>query len=55
MRTARQVTASPVPPDRKVPVREATAGWTDEVLAGDLAKPRKQRHTARRIFGRLAR
>jgi hypothetical protein len=54
MRTVRQVTASPVPPGRKVPVREATAGWIDEMLAGDLATPRKQRHTARRIFERLA-
>jgi transposase len=58
-RTVRQAIASPVPPDRKVPVRaapvrEAVAGWIDEMLAGDLAAPRKQRHTARRIFERLA-
>jgi hypothetical protein len=55
----RQAIASPVPPDRKVPVRaapvrQAVAGWIDEMLAEDLAAPRKQRHTARRIFERLA-
>jgi hypothetical protein len=58
-RTVRQAIASPVPPDRKVPVRqapvrEAAAGWIDEMLAEDLAAPREQRHTARRIFERLA-
>ena len=58
-RTVRQAIASPVPPDRKVPVRaapvrEAVAGWIDEMLREDLAAPRKQRHTARRIFERLA-
>ena len=58
-RTVRQAIGSPVPPDRKVPVRaapvrEAVAGWIDEMLAEDLAAPRKQRHTARRIFERLA-
>jgi hypothetical protein len=58
-RTVRQAIASPVPPERKVPeraapVREAVAGWVDEMLAEDLAAPRKQRHTARRIFERLA-
>jgi hypothetical protein len=58
-RTVRQAITSPVPPDRKVParaapVREAVAGWIDEMLAEDLAAPRKQRHTARRVFERLA-
>ena len=58
-RTVRQAIASPVPPDRKVPVRaapvrEAVAGWIDEMLREDLAAPRKQRHTARRVFERLA-
>ena len=45
-RTVRQAIASPVPPDRKVPVRvapvrEAVAGWIDEMLREDLAAPRK--------------
>ena len=58
-RTVRQAITSPVPPDRKVParaapVREAVAGWIDEMLREDLAAPRKQRHTARRVFERLA-
>src|ERR1700731_3996361 len=57
-RTVRQAIASPGPPDRKVParpapVREAVAGWIDEMLREDLAAPRKQRHTARRVFERL--
>src|SRR5260370_34235541 len=58
-RTVRQALGSPVPPERKapareVPVREAVAGWIDAMLAEDLDAPRKQRHTARRIFDRLA-
>jgi transposase len=57
-RTVRQAIASPLPPERKVPVRaapvrEAVTGWIDEMLAGDLNAPRKQRHTAKRIFERL--
>jgi transposase len=57
-RTVRQAIASPLPPERKVPVRaapvrEAVTGWIDEMLAGDLDAPRKQRHTAKRIFERL--
>ena len=58
-RTVPQAIASPVPPERRVPeraapVREAVAGWIDEMLREDLAAPRKQRHTARRVFERLA-
>src|SRR5258708_8671811 len=57
-RTVRQAIASPVPPDRKTPARQATVldgvrGMVDEMLREDLAAPRKQRHTARRVFGRL--
>jgi transposase len=57
-RTVRQAIASPVPPDRKAPVRPApvraaVAGLIDAMLHEDLAAPRKQRHTARRIFERL--
>ena len=32
---------------------EAVAGWIDEMLREDLAAPRKQRHTAKRVFERL--
>jgi transposase len=57
-RTVRVALDSPVPPGRKAParaapVREAVAGWIDEMLREDLEAPRKQRHTARRIFERL--
>jgi hypothetical protein len=57
-RTVRQAIASPLPPDRKTPVRQApvraaVTGWIDEMLREDLAAPSKQRHTARRIFERL--
>ena len=34
-------------------VREAVAGWIGEMLREDLAAPRKQRHTTRRVFERL--
>src|SRR5260370_40609265 len=57
-RTVRQALGSPVPPERKAPAREAPvraagAGGVDAMLAGDLDAPRKQRHTARRVFERL--
>jgi Mu transposase-like protein len=57
-RTVRQAIASPLPPERKVPVRaapvrEAVTGWIDEMLCEDLTAPGKQRHTAKRIFERL--
>jgi transposase len=57
-RTVRQAIASPVPPDRKTPARQATVldgvrGLIDEMLREDLAAPRKQRHTAMRVFERL--
>lgn len=57
-RDVRQALASPVPPARKVAARPATAldeykpiidGW----LEADRAAPRKQRHTARRVWQRL--
>src|SRR2546423_881835 len=58
-RTVRQAITSPVPPDRKVPVRaaparEVVAGGVGGMLRGGPAAPRQQRHTARRIFERLA-
>jgi transposase len=57
-RTVRQAIASLLPPERKVPVRaapvrEAVTGWIYEILHEDLAAPRRQRHTAKRIFERL--
>jgi transposase len=58
-RTVRQALASAVPPPRKAPEREAPAlGPYKEVVRGwlveDLKAPRKQRHTARRVWQRLA-
>jgi len=57
-RTVRQAIAAALPPARKVPPRAAPLigphrstirGW----LVDDLAAPRKQRHTARRVWQRL--
>lgn len=57
-RTVRQALASALPPPRVVPPRAAPAlgpwkatidGW----LTADLTAPRKQRHTARRVWQRL--
>lgn len=57
-RTVRQAVADATPPPRRTPVREAPAlgeyeatvrGW----LIADQDAPRKQRHTARRIWQRL--
>ena len=57
-RTVRQALADATPPARKSPEREAAAfgpfeatvrGWLTE----DLDAPRKQRHTARRVWQRL--
>jgi transposase len=57
-RTVRQAISSPVPPDRKTPERAATVldgvrELIDGMLREDLTAPRKQRHTARRVFERL--
>ena len=57
-RTVRQAIASPVPPERKTPVRAAAVldgvrELIDGMLREDLDAPRKQRHTARRVFERL--
>jgi transposase len=57
-RLVRQALASAVPPERKRPVRkrpvlgELTA-FIDAVLEADRRAPRKQRHTARRIWKRI--
>jgi hypothetical protein len=58
-RTVREALVSAVPPERKKPartralVREPAMGGIDAMLREDLAAPRKQRHTMRRIYDRL--
>lgn len=44
---------APMPETRPHPAIDAHAAWMGSVLEADLGAPRKQRHTARRIFGRL--
>lgn len=38
---------------RPHPAIDADAAWVDSVLEADLGAPRKQRHTAKRIYDRL--
>ncbi len=57
-RTVRQAIGSPVPPARKTPQRrtvvlDGVRGLIDGMLREDLRAPRKQRHTAQRVFERL--
>ena len=57
-RTVRQALADATPPPRKAPEREAGAFGPYEPgvrawLTADLDAPRKQRHTARRVWQRL--
>ncbi|MBT2535111.1 IS21 family transposase [Arthrobacter sp. ISL-69] len=57
-RTVRQALAAAEPPARKTPSRSAPKlgplrAAIDEMLLADLDAPRKQRHTAQRIFDRL--
>ena len=57
--TVRKILAYSVPPGyrRQTPPRrpklEPFTGIIDQILVGDLRRPRKQRHTAQRIFQRL--
>jgi hypothetical protein len=58
-RMVREALASPVPASRKTPVRQspvldAVTELIDAMLREDLDAPRKQRHTSRRIWQRLA-
>ncbi len=58
-RTVRQALASPLPPPRKAPERRPAPKLgpyrplIDEWLRADREAPRKQRHTARRVWERL--
>ena len=57
-RTVRQAIASVLPPDRRTavrstPVLDGLRDLINAMLVADLEAPRKQRHTARRIFERL--
>jgi len=59
-RAVRQALVSAVPAERKVPERErpklsAAITFIDEILEADRKAPRKQRHTAHRIWMRLRR
>lgn len=57
-RTVRQALESAIPPPRKTPRRVAPRlkrfePAVDDMLRSDLDAPKKQRHTARRIWARL--
>lgn len=57
-RTVRQAIECALPPERKKPDRkrakfDAVKGFIERILREDERAPRKQRHTAHRIFVRL--
>lgn len=57
-RTVRQAIECAVPPERRKPERKRTKfdlvkGFIEQILRDDEHAPRKQRHTAHRIFSRL--
>lgn len=57
-KTVRKALNSPVPPERKTPVRSSPRldpfkAAIDAMLVEDTTAPRKQRHTARRVLVRL--
>ena len=45
--------AAPAPAPRGRPALEGNGAWVESVLEADAGGPRKQRHTARRIYDRL--
>ena len=57
-RTVRQALESAVPPRKEQQPRRSVLdpakGWIDAMLWDDLTAPRKQKHTARRVYRRLA-
>ena len=57
-RMVRQAIAGALPPPHRYPARakpklDAVAAFIDQVLEEDRRAPRKQRHTARRIYHRI--